>query len=172
MLLIPVNITSYLHDNGEQSITELANGLDQDRHVVSKRLQILEERGVVEHRQHGPTKLWSTTSSALVSKISKDDELAAELQHVLSELPGDVSAHDEYGRIAWSTAEQNGGRRTCHLYHTGEQEPCPGCPLEDVKEHGETTTFTTTWGDEEATITLIPINDNNENPEGVIEYIR
>ena len=165
-------ILEYLQEHGESSITSIAEALNADRHVVSKQLRLLEERGVVTHRNHGPSTLWSTTDSALITRLQKDDELSNELKRVFKELPATISVHDEHNEVVWSTTEGVGHPRQCNLFHRGRQRQCDGCPVETVKEEGKTKTFTTTWNnDQQKTITLIPMTNKDNETTSIIEHI-
>lgn len=159
------DITTYLDNHGSSSITEIADGVDRDRHVVSRDLRVLEERGVATHREHGPSTQWKLAANPLANKLERDDILSESLASVLTNLPGTISIHDETNSIRWSTTDGVGHPRQCHLFHQGRQDKCPSCPIQTVQETRRPMSFTTEWQDTKKHITLIPVNDS------IVEHI-
>jgi DNA-binding MarR family transcriptional regulator len=157
-------IEKYLSNNGEASISKIAADVDMDRHRVSKELQLLRAKGKVTSRSKGPAKLWRPTRSVLQSLLDQDSAAAETTKTILSNLPGSITVNDRDNNVTWP----DNTNTKCFEHRRNRDEQCTKCPVDTVRKTGETQTFTAYWG-EEKTITLIPIQQGNNDI--VVEHV-
>ena len=113
------------------SASELSRKLKKDRRTISKSLEKLDEKGIVEYRNIGMAKLWSLSESP-IKNLLKNKKIGSYIKDLLNSPIDGISIIDEKKKIIWMNEKLkntvgNTKGKLCHEIFAGSKEICPSC---------------------------------------------
>jgi len=113
------------------SISEISRKLNQDRRTISKSLEKLDEKGLVEYRNIGMAKLYSLSDSP-VKNLLKNKKTGSYIKDLLNSPIDGISIIDENRKIIWINEKLKSklGRlkgKFCYEIMAGNKEICLSC---------------------------------------------
>ncbi len=128
--MIEEKIIALLKEKG-YSISEISRKLKQDRRTISKSLEKLVEKGLVEFRNIGMAKLYSLSESP-IKNLLKNKKTGSYIKDLLNSPIDGISIIGENKEIIWIN-ERLKSRigmmkgKLCHEILAGSKEICPSC---------------------------------------------
>ena len=113
------------------SISEMSRKLKQDRRTVSKSLEKLIEKGLVEFRDIGMAKLYSLSDSP-IKNLLKNKKTGSYIKDLLNSPIDGISIIDENREVIWINERLKSKigiikGKLCHEILAGSKEICPSC---------------------------------------------
>ena len=97
--MIEERIIALLKENS-YSASEISRRLKKDRRTVSKSLEKLNEKGLVEFRNIGMAKLWSLSESP-IKNLLKNKKIGSYIKDLLNSPIDGISIIDEGKNVLW-----------------------------------------------------------------------
>jgi len=165
MDIIETKILHLLKEKDEDiTISEIANSLNADRHTIAKRLEILKEKGLIEFRTIGKSKMWKLSKSPFLNALKNNEDISNNIRSLLQHLDGHVNVQDR-NNIIWSN---NIGDHCCFP----KNKKCKKCDVDKTFKTGNSSTSIKEWSKRKVKVITEPIKDNNNNTIAVIEVIK
>jgi predicted transcriptional regulator len=165
MDIIETKILHLLKEKDEDiTISEIAKSLNADRHTISKRLEVLQSKGLIEFRTIGKSKMWKLSKSPFLNALQNNDDISRNIKSLLQHLDGHINIQDK-NKIIWSNDK---GNHCCDP----KDKKCKECNVDKTFKTGNSLTSIKEWSKRKVKITTEPIKDNNNNTIAVIEVIK
>lgn len=163
-----------LLEEQKQGLTthECAERLDVDRHTLAKYLESLRGEGLVEYRQVGKAKLWSVTSSPLLTLLSKNDPLGRSIKELFNQLDEKILLVTRDRKVVWSNVHATSAQGARCFENYQKSEICTGCPAEKSFKSGIKESTVLHVGTEHAAISTIPIKDHAGQTVAFLEVVK
>ena len=129
-----MDIKTLFEDGKERKITDVAKALQIERHTAAKHLKALKEKGVLEMRTKGRSKLYKKTNTKLFDFLQDKEGVSQEIQQLLKSLPFHISIQDQNYNIIWSSKDKTG---KCYKAYANRNTKCPNCPAEQTLQNGK-----------------------------------
>jgi len=128
--MIEEKIIVLLKENS-YSASDISRKLKKDRRTVSKSLEKLNEKGLVEYRNIGMAKLWNLSESP-VKNLLKNKKIGSYIKDLLNSPIDGISIIDENKKIVWMNEklrDKVGASRGnfCYEVLADNKSVCPNC---------------------------------------------
>lgn len=128
--MIEEKIIALLKENSH-SASEISRKLKKDRRTVSKSLEKLNEKGLVEFRNIGMAKLWSLSESP-IKNLLKSKKIGSYIKDLLNSPIDGISIIDENKNIVWMNEKLknkigNLKGKFCYEVLAKNNKICPNC---------------------------------------------
>ena len=128
--MIEEKIIALLKENF-YSASDLSRKLKNDRRTISKSLEKLNDKGMVEYQNVGMAKLWRLSDSP-IKNLLKNKRTGSYIKDLLNSPIDGISIIDENREVIWINERLKSKigimkGKLCHEILAGSKEICPSC---------------------------------------------